>query len=145
MTNGLKVARFELDPALLLGVGPLVGSLPRDKQHMSAVSSRILSAISFDFWERSRKEVSRRGRAMKQPAVAGGSVDVAMTLSTVVPRPVGLSGALAINGVSGGRTFDGVDVQSGLCLDVIGAATADDALVELWTRNGGSSQQWTFG
>jgi ricin-type beta-trefoil lectin protein len=82
---------------------------------------------------------------MEQPAVAGGSVDVAMTLSTVVPRPVGLSGTLTINGAPGGRTFDGVDVQSGLCLDETGAATADGALVQLWTCNGGSNQQWTFG
>jgi hypothetical protein len=33
-------------------------------------------------------------------------------------------------------------VQSGLCLDVTGAATANGAAVELWTCNGGSHQQW---
>ncbi|MBS2966867.1 RICIN domain-containing protein, partial [Actinocrinis puniceicyclus] len=36
-------------------------------------------------------------------------------------------------------------VQSGLCLDVTGASTANGALVELWTCNGGSNQQWTLG
>ncbi|MGC9669613.1 ricin-type beta-trefoil lectin domain protein [Planosporangium sp. 12N6] len=33
-------------------------------------------------------------------------------------------------------------VQSGLCLDVTGAATTNGAAVELWTCNGGSNQQW---
>ncbi|MEV4624042.1 ricin-type beta-trefoil lectin domain protein [Asanoa sp. NPDC049573] len=33
-------------------------------------------------------------------------------------------------------------VQSGLCLDVTGAGTANGAAVELWTCNGGSNQQW---
>jgi Glycosyl hydrolase family 59/Ricin-type beta-trefoil lectin domain/Glycosyl hydrolase family 59 central domain/Concanavalin A-like lectin/glucanases superfamily len=32
--------------------------------------------------------------------------------------------------------------QSGLCLDVTGAATSNGAAVELWTCNGGSNQQW---
>ncbi|GAA2360683.1 hypothetical protein GCM10010246_58960 [Streptomyces cuspidosporus] len=36
-------------------------------------------------------------------------------------------------------------VQSGLCLDVTGGATADGALAELWTCNGGGSQRWTLG
>jgi hypothetical protein len=36
-------------------------------------------------------------------------------------------------------------VQSGLCLDVTGASTANGALVELWTCNGQSNQQWTLG
>jgi hypothetical protein len=36
-------------------------------------------------------------------------------------------------------------VQSGLCLDVTGASTAEGAPVELWTCNGGSNQQWTLG
>jgi hypothetical protein len=35
--------------------------------------------------------------------------------------------------------------QSGLCLDVTGARTANGSLVELWTCNGGSNQQWTLG
>jgi len=34
-------------------------------------------------------------------------------------------------------------VQSGLCLDVTGAATANGTKVELWTCNGGTNQQWT--
>jgi len=33
-------------------------------------------------------------------------------------------------------------VQSGLCLDVTGAATANGSAVELWTCTGGSNQQW---
>jgi hypothetical protein len=33
-------------------------------------------------------------------------------------------------------------VQSGLCLDVTGAATANGTKVELWTCNGGANQQW---
>ena len=35
--------------------------------------------------------------------------------------------------------------QSGLCLDVTGASTANSALVELWTCNNGTNQQWTLG
>jgi hypothetical protein len=35
-----------------------------------------------------------------------------------------------------------VGIQSGLCLDVTGAATTNAAVVELWTCNGGSNQQW---
>jgi hypothetical protein len=34
-------------------------------------------------------------------------------------------------------------VQSGLCLDVTGAATANGTKVEIWTCNGGANQQWT--
>ncbi|WP_328458091.1 non-reducing end alpha-L-arabinofuranosidase family hydrolase [Amycolatopsis sp. NBC_00438] len=34
-------------------------------------------------------------------------------------------------------------VQSGLCLDVTGAATANGTAVELWTCNGGGNQKWT--
>lgn len=34
--------------------------------------------------------------------------------------------------------------QSGLCLDVTGAATANGTPVELWTCNGGSNQQWSL-
>ena len=33
-------------------------------------------------------------------------------------------------------------VQSGLCLDVTSAATANGSAVELWTCTGGSNQQW---
>jgi hypothetical protein len=36
-------------------------------------------------------------------------------------------------------------VQSGLCLDVSAASTANGALAQLWTCNGGSNQQWTLG
>jgi hypothetical protein len=36
-------------------------------------------------------------------------------------------------------------VQSGLCLDVTGAGTADGTPIELWTCNGGSNQQWSLG
>jgi hypothetical protein len=36
-------------------------------------------------------------------------------------------------------------VQSGLCLDVTGASTANGGLIELWTCNGGANQRWTFG
>ena len=36
-------------------------------------------------------------------------------------------------------------VQSGLCLDVTGASTAEGALVDLWTCNGQTNQQWTLG
>ncbi|WP_197288533.1 arabinofuranosidase catalytic domain-containing protein [Nocardia sp. NRRL S-836] len=35
--------------------------------------------------------------------------------------------------------------QSGLCLDVNGAATANGSKVILWTCHGGANQQWTFG
>ena len=34
---------------------------------------------------------------------------------------------------------------SGKCLDVTGRATADGTLVELWTCNGGTNQQWSTG
>ena len=37
------------------------------------------------------------------------------------------------------------NAQSGLCLDVTGAATANGTPVELWTCNGGSNQQWSLG
>ncbi|WP_367318421.1 RICIN domain-containing protein [Streptomyces sp. HUAS ZL42] len=36
-------------------------------------------------------------------------------------------------------------MQSGLCLDVTGASVASGALIELWTCNGGSNQQWQLG
>ncbi|MEU0797625.1 non-reducing end alpha-L-arabinofuranosidase family hydrolase [Amycolatopsis sp. NPDC005961] len=36
-----------------------------------------------------------------------------------------------------------VAVQTGLCLDVTGAATANGTAVGLWTCNGGSNQKWT--
>jgi hypothetical protein len=36
-------------------------------------------------------------------------------------------------------------VQSGLCLDVSGASTANGAKVQLWTCNNGGNQQWTLG
>ncbi|HJP76234.1 MAG TPA: RICIN domain-containing protein [Pseudonocardiaceae bacterium] len=31
-----------------------------------------------------------------------------------------------------------------MCLDVSGASTSDGALVQLWTCNGGSNQQWNL-
>jgi alpha-galactosidase len=34
-------------------------------------------------------------------------------------------------------------VQSGLCLDVTGAATANNSPVELWTCNGAANQKWS--
>jgi hypothetical protein len=34
-------------------------------------------------------------------------------------------------------------VQSGLCLDVTGARTANGTLVQLWTCSGGSNQKWS--
>ena len=36
-------------------------------------------------------------------------------------------------------------VQSGLCLDLTGASTSNGALIDLWTCNGGSNQQWRAG
>ncbi|MEW2302287.1 RICIN domain-containing protein [Streptomyces sp. NPDC006655] len=36
-------------------------------------------------------------------------------------------------------------VASGFCLDVTDASTANGAPAALWTRNGGSNQQWTLG
>jgi poly(hydroxyalkanoate) depolymerase family esterase len=36
-------------------------------------------------------------------------------------------------------------VQSGLCLDISGASTANGAKVQLWTCHGGANQQWTLG
>jgi endo-1,4-beta-xylanase len=36
-------------------------------------------------------------------------------------------------------------VQSGLCLDVTNAATANGTLIELYTCNGGSNQKWSRG
>jgi hypothetical protein len=36
-------------------------------------------------------------------------------------------------------------VQSGLCLDVSGQATADGSDLDLWTCNGQSNQQWLIG
>jgi hypothetical protein len=33
-------------------------------------------------------------------------------------------------------------VQSGLCLDVIGTGTANGTLMDMWTCNGGTHQQW---
>jgi hypothetical protein len=35
--------------------------------------------------------------------------------------------------------------QSGLCLDVNGAATGNGSKIILWTCHGGSNQQWSFG
>jgi hypothetical protein len=35
-------------------------------------------------------------------------------------------------------------VQSGLCLDVSGAGTANGTKVQLWTCTGGGNQQWVL-
>ena len=35
-------------------------------------------------------------------------------------------------------------VQSGLCLDVNGAATGNGSKLILWTCNGGTNQQWSL-
>jgi hypothetical protein len=35
--------------------------------------------------------------------------------------------------------------QSGLCLDLTGAGTANGTLVELWTCHGDTNQKWTRG
>ncbi|SCE00587.1 alpha-galactosidase [Streptomyces sp. DvalAA-14] len=35
-------------------------------------------------------------------------------------------------------------VQSGLCLDVTGAGTANGTLAELWNCTGGSNQKWSL-
>jgi Ricin-type beta-trefoil lectin domain len=43
-------------------------------------------------------------------------------------------------------TVAGATIQhSGACLDVTGKGTANGVLVELWTCNGGTNQQWTVG
>jgi hypothetical protein len=36
-----------------------------------------------------------------------------------------------------------VGVESGLCLDVSGAGTANGTAVQIWTCHGGSNQHWT--
>jgi hypothetical protein len=36
-----------------------------------------------------------------------------------------------------------VAVESGLCLDVTGAATGNGSAVEVWTCNGAANQRWT--
>ena len=36
-----------------------------------------------------------------------------------------------------------IGVQSGLCLDVIGAATANATKLNIWTCNGDRNQRWT--
>jgi hypothetical protein len=36
-----------------------------------------------------------------------------------------------------------VGVESGLCLDVLGAGTANGTAVEIWGCNGGANQKWT--
>ena len=52
-------------------------------------------------------------------------------------NPTGLQRNVNSNGTITGA-------QSGLCLDMTGASTANGALVELWSCNGGSNQQWTL-
>jgi hypothetical protein len=43
-------------------------------------------------------------------------------------------------------TVDGDTVRiNGKCLDVNGRGTTDGTLVQLWTCNGGTNQQWTAG
>jgi hypothetical protein len=37
-----------------------------------------------------------------------------------------------------------VGQQSGLCLDVSGAGTANGTPIEIWTRNGQANQQWSW-
>ena len=63
-------------------------------------------------------------------------------------------GLLAAGGYANAATQDSfcagtsctiTSVQSGLCLDVTGGATADGTLAELWDCNGGSGQRWTLG
>ncbi|GAA1961701.1 hypothetical protein GCM10009838_17940 [Catenulispora subtropica] len=56
---------------------------------------------------------------------------------------VAIHGALLGIDVNSNGTVTGV--QSGLRLDVTGASTASGALVELWTCNDQSSQQWKLG
>ena len=34
-------------------------------------------------------------------------------------------------------------VESGLCLDVAGAATGNGSPIDIWTCSGGSNQRWT--
>jgi hypothetical protein len=36
-------------------------------------------------------------------------------------------------------------VRSGLCLDVTGLGTSNEALVQLWSCAGGSNQKWYLG
>jgi hypothetical protein len=33
-------------------------------------------------------------------------------------------------------------VQSNLCLDVVGQATANHSTIDVWTCNGGANQRW---
>jgi len=35
-------------------------------------------------------------------------------------------------------------VQSGLCVDATGAATANGTKIVLWACNGGTNQQWSL-
>ncbi|MGO4754068.1 RICIN domain-containing protein [Streptomyces sp. 2MCAF27] len=37
-----------------------------------------------------------------------------------------------------------VGQQSGRCLDINNSTTANDTQVQLWDRNGGSNQRWTY-
>jgi hypothetical protein len=60
-----------------------------------------------------------------------------------LPTTIRVDGAGSVGSAasSWGRTITGV--QSGLGLDVTGAGTANGALVQLWTCNGGSNQRMT--
>ncbi len=39
-------------------------------------------------------------------------------------------------------TINGTITINGECMDITGGSTANNALVELWTGNGGANQQW---
>ncbi|WP_233225738.1 RICIN domain-containing protein [Amycolatopsis sp. CA-126428] len=53
-----------------------------------------------------------------------------------------LTAALGGGSAPAGATL--VGVQSGRCLDVVGAGTANGTKVQLWDRNGQANQQWTL-
>jgi hypothetical protein len=46
--------------------------------------------------------------------------------------------------ITSGAVYTLKALNSGLCVDVTGASTADGALVEQWNCNGGTNQQWKF-
>jgi Ricin-type beta-trefoil lectin domain-like len=48
-----------------------------------------------------------------------------------------------MSGLAGGTVLR--NPPRGKCLDVTGKGTTNGVLVELWTCNGGTNQQWTVG
>jgi sugar lactone lactonase YvrE len=83
--------------------------------------------------------MGRDGR--RRSAVTAGALATALVLAGVVVAT--LTPAFA-GTIVPGQSTPVVGVQSGRCLDVSGASTANGAQTQLWDCTGGTNQRWTY-